>query len=141
VKLVPATVATAVLILPLPERFGTYNKTLPLAKSKSRAPSPKLKTVFAPSRVNVRSVKVSSARESLPVRTAAPGLTLSFTEAGRGGVRHEQEQIVNYLSNTSFLLLGRNRECSGPNRNSTGEENPDETNSMAKPFRHNPWNL
>src|SRR6266516_3132005 len=82
VKLVPATVANLVLILAPPEFFGAYNNMLPLAKSKD--PSPKLRTLFAPSRANVRSVKVTSARESLPVRTAVPAWTLSFIEAGRG---------------------------------------------------------
>jgi hypothetical protein len=42
-----------VLILMLPELFGTHNKIAPLAKSKARAPSLKLKMVFAPSRVSV----------------------------------------------------------------------------------------
>ena len=63
VKLLPAAVATAVLILAPPERFGRYSNMLPFAKSNS--PSPKLRRLFAPSRANVRSVKVSSARESL----------------------------------------------------------------------------
>ena len=56
-----------VLILMLPELFGTHNKMAPLAKSKARAPSLKLKMVFAPRRVMVALVKVSSPRDSLPV--------------------------------------------------------------------------
>src|SRR5947208_12944428 len=40
--------------------------------------------LFAPTRVIVRSAKVNSARESVPVRTAVPSVTLSFNEAGRG---------------------------------------------------------
>src|SRR6266705_2764139 len=51
-----------------------------------RAAAPKLKTVFAPSRVSVWSIKVSSARESVPVRTAVPSRTASFTAAGRAVV-------------------------------------------------------
>ena len=49
-----------------------------------RVPSLKLKIVFAPKRVRVRSVNVSSVRESAPVRTAVPLRMLSFTTAGRG---------------------------------------------------------
>ena len=120
VKLLPAAVATAVLILAPPELFGRYSNMLPFAKSNS--PSPKLRTLFAPSRANVRSVKVSSARESLPVRTAVPGRTLSFIEAGRGAaVRCEQLHIVNCLSDTSFVLsLPAIAKSAGSNRN--GEE-------------------
>jgi hypothetical protein len=70
-----------VLILAPPEFFGAYNSMLPPAKS--NPPSLKLKTLFAPSRASFRSVKASSARELLLVRTAVPGRTLSPTEAGR----------------------------------------------------------
>ena len=59
----------------------------PLSTSTLRPPRLKLKMLFAPTRVIVRSAKVNSARESVPVRTAVPSVTLSFHEAGRGALR------------------------------------------------------
>src|SRR6266404_6872551 len=61
----------------------------PLPRFSSRVPSLKLKIVFAPRRVMVRSVKVSSARDSTPVRTAVPCGTSSLTAAARGAARPE----------------------------------------------------
>jgi len=79
-----AAVTADVLILTAGALGGICRRTAPLVRSTSRAPCLKLKTVFAPSRVSVRSVKVSSARDSTPVRTPIPWVTLSFTAAGRG---------------------------------------------------------
>jgi hypothetical protein len=64
--------------------FGTCRSMAPLPKFSSRVPSLKLKIVFAPRRVMVASVKVSSARDSMPVRTAVPCCTSSLTAAGLG---------------------------------------------------------
>jgi hypothetical protein len=72
---VMAAVVAAVVIFAPPEFFGTCNKIAPSDKSKVRVAALKLKIVFAPSRVTVRSAKVSSARDSTPVRTAAPSRT------------------------------------------------------------------
>jgi hypothetical protein len=63
---------------------GIWIRIAPLLIFKSRVPGLKLKTVFDPRRVMVRSVKVSSVRESVPVRTAVPNFTSSLTTAGRG---------------------------------------------------------
>src|SRR5262249_33211202 len=62
----------------------TARRTLPLLRSTSRVLALRLKIVFAPSRVIVRSLKVSSARDSFPVRRALSNVSLSFTTAGRG---------------------------------------------------------
>src|SRR4051794_17317021 len=56
----------------------------PPPRSRFRVPSLKLKSVFSPRRVMVRSLKVSSARDSIPVRTAVPLLMRSFRLALRG---------------------------------------------------------
>ncbi len=81
---VTAAVTADVVTLTAGALGGTSRSTAPLVRSSSRAPCLKLKIVFAPSRVNVRSVKVSSARDSAPVRTPIPWVTLAFTTAGRG---------------------------------------------------------
>src|SRR4029077_7102828 len=86
VKPLTAQVATAVVILTVPVSFGADIKIAPLPRSYVRMAPPKLKTVFAPSRVSVWSRNVSSARESVPVRTAVPSRTVSFTVAGRAAV-------------------------------------------------------
>src|SRR5438552_15480921 len=82
-----AAVTADVLTLTAGALGGICRRTAPLVRSSSRDPCLKLKTVFAPSRVIVRSVKVSSARDSTPVRTPIPWMTLSFTAAG--AARHE----------------------------------------------------
>src|SRR6266567_1581271 len=78
------TVTATVLALAGAAPLGTARRIVPLVRSTSRAPALRLKIVFAPSRVIVRSVNVSSARDSFPVRTALCNVTLSFTTAGRG---------------------------------------------------------
>src|SRR5438876_11627589 len=55
-------------------------------------------------------------------------------------VRCEQSHIVNHLSDTSFFLVGRDRECGRSNRNSEGERDPDGRNAIMKPFLHTRWN-
>ena len=79
-----AAVTAAVLIVAPPLPFGSWKRIAPLIRFISRVPSLKLKIVFAPRRVMVRSVKVNSLRDSVPVRTAVPGRTGSLTVAGRG---------------------------------------------------------
>jgi hypothetical protein len=74
----------AVLIFTSGAVGGTETRMAPLVSFTSRDPALKLKTVFAPRRVIVRSANVSSVRDSVPVRTAVPCLTSSFTVAGRG---------------------------------------------------------
>jgi len=79
-----AAVTAAVLICAPPASFGTRRSMAPPPSSRLRVPLSKLKIVFAPSRARVRSVNVSSARDSIPVRTAVPLRTSSLTAAGRG---------------------------------------------------------
>jgi hypothetical protein len=43
---------------------------------------------------------------------------------------------VNCLSDTGFVLLGRDRECHELNRKSEGEENPNDANAMAESVLH-----
>jgi hypothetical protein len=76
-----ATVTALLLIDPPPEFFGTRNRIEPLSMFAVRPDLLKLKIVFAPSRVIVRSGNVSSERESPPVRTPVSSETLSFTAA------------------------------------------------------------
>src|SRR5205823_439677 len=87
-----AAVTAAVLILTLEPFFGTDTKTAPSRRSSSRACWLKLKIVLAPSRAIVRSAKVNSVRESVPVRTAVPMLTSSFTDAGRAAACWESNR-------------------------------------------------
>ena len=82
---VGAAVTAAVWIVALGAPGGTSSRTEPRSRFRSRVPSFKLKIVFSPRRVMVRSVKVNSARDCVPVRTAVPWLTLSFIAAGCGG--------------------------------------------------------
>ena len=77
-----AVTATVAIFASAPFR-GTCRRTAPPPRLIWRAPSLKLKIVFAPRRVIVKSRKVSSERESAPVRTAVPASTLSFTTAAR----------------------------------------------------------
>ncbi len=63
---------------------GTDTRIAPPPRVSSRPASLKLNTVLAPRRVMVRSINVSSARESVPVRTAVPLPMASLTLAGRG---------------------------------------------------------
>src|ERR1041385_161173 len=79
-----AAVTAAVWIFAPPEPFGTRSRIAPFPRSTVREPSLKLKIVFAPKRAIVRSPKVSSARESAPVRTAVFPRTVSLVVAGRG---------------------------------------------------------
>jgi hypothetical protein len=78
-----ATVTALFLIDPPPESFGTRNRIEPLSTFAVRPALLKLKIVFAPRRVMVRSAKVSSERESPPVRTPVSSETLSFKAASR----------------------------------------------------------
>ena len=78
-----ATVTALLRIVPPPESFGTRNKIEPLSTFAVRPDLLKLKIVFAPSRVIVRSGKVNSDRESPPVRTPVSSETLSFKLASR----------------------------------------------------------
>jgi hypothetical protein len=79
------TVTAFVLNSPPPESFGTCTRIEPLPSCPLRPALLKLKIVFAPRRVIVKSSKVSSERDSSPVRTAVFSLTWSFSAAGRGG--------------------------------------------------------
>jgi hypothetical protein len=80
VPVIPTETALVVMRAP-PESFGTRRSIEPLLKSTLRPALLKLKDVFAPRRVIVSSRKVSSDRESSPVRTPVPSFTLSFTTA------------------------------------------------------------
>ena len=82
VKLVRAAVATAVSILAPPELFGRLQQYAAIREIETSFAETE-DTVRAEPR-QVRSVKLSSARESVPVRTAMPGRMLPFIEAGRG---------------------------------------------------------
>ena len=81
---VMATVTVLFLMAPPPEFFGTRNRIEPLSRFAVRPASLKLKIVLAPRRVMVRSAKVSSDRDSSPVRTAVSSATLSLMSASRG---------------------------------------------------------
>ena len=78
----------------------------PPPSSRLRVPSLKLKIVFAPSRARVWSVKVSSARDSTPVRTAVPSRTSSLTAPA--GARLAQgtslTSLITWLTRASFEL-------------------------------------
>ena len=78
-----ATVTALFLMVPPPESLGTRSKIEPLSTFAVRPALLKLKIVFEPRRVIVRSGKVSSERESPPVFTPVSSETLSFTAAGR----------------------------------------------------------
>lgn len=78
-----ATLTALVLIDPPPESLGTRRRIEPLSTLAVRPPPVKLKIVFEPSRVMVRSGNVNSERDSPPVRTPVSSETLSFTAAGR----------------------------------------------------------
>jgi hypothetical protein len=80
---VTATVTALDLMAPPPEFFGTRRRIEPLSSWTLRPALLKLKIVFEPRRVMVRSAKVSSERESPPVRTPVSSRTVSFTTAGR----------------------------------------------------------
>ena len=80
---VTPTVTALVLMRAPPESFGTRNRTEPPPNSTLRPARLKLKIEFAPKRVIVKSTKVSSERDSSPVRTPVPSLTLSSIAAGR----------------------------------------------------------
>ena len=90
-----AAVTAAVLIVAPPEPFGTWKRTAPLPRFKVRVPSLKLKIVFAPRRVMVRSAKVNSLRDCVPVRTAEPVRTSSLTTAGRGADDLTVRRVLN----------------------------------------------
>ena len=64
--------------------LGYLKRIAPSIRFISRVPSLKLKIVLAPRRVMVRSAKVNSLRDCVPVRTALPRRTRSLTAAGRG---------------------------------------------------------
>jgi hypothetical protein len=81
---VMATVTALLRIEPPPEFFGTRSRIEPLSTFAVRPLLLKVKIVFAPSRVIVRSGNVSSERESPPVRTPVSSLTWSFKAAARG---------------------------------------------------------
>jgi hypothetical protein len=81
---VMATVTVLFLIAPPPEFFGTRKRIEPLSTFAVRPASLKLKIVLAPRRVMVRSAKVSSDRDSSPVRTPVSSETLSLMSASRG---------------------------------------------------------
>src|SRR5438105_13210389 len=76
----------------------------PLVSEIVRVPSLKLKIVFAPKRAIVRSVKVSSARESAPVRTAVSPRTSSLTAAGRGAAWPGRSftSLITWVTRASF---------------------------------------
>jgi hypothetical protein len=80
---VTATVTALFLMVPPPESLGTRSRIEPLSTFAVRPALLKLKIVFEPRRVIVRSGKVSSERDSPPVRTPVSSATLSFTAAGR----------------------------------------------------------
>lgn len=77
-----AAVTAAVLIFAPPEFFGTRRSIAPSSSCMLRVPPVKLKIEFAPMRASVPSVKVNSARDSTPVRTAVPFWTTSLSAAG-----------------------------------------------------------
>ena len=85
-----AAVTAPVVILASAPFLGTCTRIAPLLRLRLRVPSVKLNIVSAPSRVIVRSVNVSSVRESGPVRTAVSSLTSSATTAGRGAARPDR---------------------------------------------------
>ena len=78
-----ATVTALFLMVAPPESFGTRSRIEPLSTFAVRPALLKLKIVFAPRRVMVRSGKVSSERESSPVFMPVSSETLSSTAAGR----------------------------------------------------------
>src|SRR5437773_9756387 len=100
------TVTATVLALAGAAPLGTARRIVPLVRSTSRAPALRLKIVFAPSRVIVRSVNVSSARDSFPVRTALCNVILSFTTAGRGAPCASNNR-------TSSIIWGTRASCNG----------------------------
>src|SRR5260370_8124695 len=93
-------VTPAVLILAAGAFEGTSKRMAPLVTFSSQAASLKLKMVFSPSRVTVRSEKVNSARDSVPVRTAVPTQTFSFTPAGRAATFHRPNRTSQLPPNT-----------------------------------------
>ena len=82
--MVPSTAAELprFLIAPPPAPAGEWNRTLPFFNWMSRPPGSKVKVVLAPIRVMVRSLAVSSTRESCPVLTRSGALKSSFVRAG-----------------------------------------------------------
>src|SRR5260370_42231892 len=96
----------AVLILAAGAFEGTSKRMAPLVTFSSRAASLKLKIVFSPSRVTVRSAKVNSARDSVPVRTAVPRPTFSFTAAGRGAAFEGSSRTSRITAETRADLKG-----------------------------------
>ena len=70
VKLLPAAVATAVLILAPAERFGRYSSMLPFAEIEVSFAETEEAVRAEPRQRSIR--EASSARESVPVRTAMP---------------------------------------------------------------------
>ncbi len=68
VPVIPA-VTVAVRIVAPPAFFGTWSRKDPLSIAMSREPDVNRNTEFAPMRVIVWSGKLSSARDSRPVRT------------------------------------------------------------------------
>src|ERR1700726_4637288 len=99
-------VTPAVVILAAGDFDGTPKRMGPLVKFSSRAASLKLKIVFWPSRVTVRSAKVNSARDSVPVRTAVPRPTFSFTAAGRGAAFKGSSRTSRITAETRADLKG-----------------------------------
>src|SRR6202030_3182584 len=99
-------VTPAVVILAAGAFEGTSTRMAPLVTFSSRAASLKLKMVFSPSRVTVRSAKVNSARDSVPVRTAVPRPTFSFTAAGRGAAFEGSSRTSRITAETRADLKG-----------------------------------
>jgi hypothetical protein len=103
------TVTAFVVIRAPPESFGTLKRTEPLPNSMLRPAPVKLKTVFAPRRVMVRSRKVSSDRDSSPVRTPLPSRTLSFMTAGLAADLDERSltsRIIQVTRPSFFVASG-----------------------------------
>src|SRR6266446_43049 len=103
---ITAAVTAALLILAGGAFDGTSRRMVPLVTFSSRARSLKLKIVFSPSRVTVRSEKVNSARDSVPVRTAVPRPTFSFTAAGRGAAFEGSSRTSRITAETRADLKG-----------------------------------
>ncbi len=129
-----AAVTAEVLIRAPPEFFGTRRSIAPPPRSRLRVPSLKLKIVFAPRRASVASVKVSSARDSSPVRTAVPSRTGSLTLAGRGAAWAGRSftSLTTWLTRASFNCAACALRRAGAARMQIAKNLPNELESVER---------
>ena len=102
-----------------PESVGTRNRMAPFSTFRLRPFSSKEKMLFAPIRVMVRSAKVSSARESIPVCTAVSSRTLSSTTAGLGAALDNRSSTSRIICVTRASFFGASAAATCPAINKT----------------------